>query len=93
MTLSASKLAASPGTKCKAPAAKRGPNCRVCPCKSVAKDLLLSRLGLGGLVLGILAAETLYAAGGIHHFLLAGEEGMASGADFNADIAFVGGAG
>ena len=49
--------------------------------------------GLAGVGLGILAAEALDAAGGVDQFLLAGEEGVASGADFDADVALVGGTG
>ena len=41
----------------------------------------------------ILAAEALHASGGVHQFLLAGKEGVAVGADFQADFAFVGGTG
>jgi MacB-like periplasmic core domain len=50
--------------------------------------LLLGRLGLG-----VLAAEALHAAGGVHQFLLAGEERMATRADFHADVALMGRAG
>jgi hypothetical protein len=48
---------------------------------------------LRGFDLGVLAAEALDAAGGIHQLLLSGEEWMAVGADFNADVAFIGRAG
>jgi len=50
---------------------------------------LLGRFGFGGIAFRVLAAEPFYAAGGVHELLLAGEEGMAGGADFNADVAFV----
>src|SRR5450432_1333618 len=39
--------------------------------------------------LGVLAAEALHAAGGVHQLLLAGEEGVAVRANFNADVALV----
>src|SRR5208282_631640 len=39
--------------------------------------------------LGILPAEALDAAGGIHQLLFAGKERMATRADFNADVASV----
>src|ERR1700721_732738 len=45
--------------------------------------------GFACVALGILATEALDAAGGVHQFLLAGEEGMAGGADFHADRALV----
>src|SRR5579864_666403 len=54
--------------------------------QSAAKKLLLRRLRC----LGILAAEALHAAGGVHQLLLAGEERMAVRADFYADIALMG---
>ena len=38
---------------------------------------------------GVLAAETLHPSGGINQLLLAGEEWMAVGANFNVDIATV----
>src|SRR6266481_7153582 len=41
----------------------------------------------------VLAAEALHASGSVHQFLLAGKEGVAVGADFEADFAFVGGTG
>jgi hypothetical protein len=56
----------------------------------------LRLLGCGCLAsvgLGELAAETLDASGGVDQLLLAGEEGVASGADFEDDVALVGGAG
>ena len=40
--------------------------------------------------LGVLAAEALDSAGGIHKLLLAGEERMAGRADFYVDVAFMG---
>src|SRR5579863_253767 len=49
------------------------------------KKLLLGRFGLC-----VLAAEALDAAGGVHQLLLAGEKGMAGGADFNTDVALMG---
>src|ERR1039458_4762959 len=67
---------------------------RVSPLKSVAKNLVLRRFdGLSRRILGVLAAEALHAAGGIHELLLAGKEGMAGRADFNADVALMGGPG
>ena len=42
---------------------------------------------------GVLAAEALDASGGINQLLLAGEEGVAGGADFEDDVSLVGGAG
>src|SRR6266576_1717702 len=53
--------------------------------QSAAKKLLLRRLGC----FGILAAEALHAAGGVHQLLLAREERMAIRADFYADIALM----
>ena len=50
----------------------------------MAKDLLLSRLGLG-----VLPAESLHAAGSIDQLLLAGKEWMAARADFYADVALM----
>ena len=43
--------------------------------------------------LGELAAEALDASGGVDQLLLAGEEGVAGGADFKDDVALVGGTG
>ena len=64
---------------------------------SARKLLLGSHFGLLGggfgfsrVAFGVLAAETLDAAGGVHELLLAGKEGVAGGADFYADVAFVG---
>ena len=51
---------------------------------------LLLLLG-GGAGLGVFAAESLHAAGGIHQLLLAGKEGMAGGANFKVDGTLVGG--
>jgi hypothetical protein len=61
----------------------------------IPKDLLGASLGCSfGLVgLGILAAETFDASGGIDQFLFAGEERMAVGADFYVDVALMSGAG
>ena len=53
----------------------------------------LSGRSRSAVFLGILAAEALYAAGRVHQLLFAGKEGMARGADFNADVAAMGGAG
>src|SRR5271165_7180510 len=50
----------------------------------------LGGFGLARVGLGVLAAETLDAAGGVHQLLLAGEEWVAGGADFHADVALVG---
>src|ERR1039458_8341792 len=59
-----------------------------------ARNLLFGGgFGFSRVALGVLAAETLDAAGGVHELLLAGKEGMAGGADFYADVALVGGAG
>ena len=52
------------------------------------RGLLLRRFGFG-----VFAAEALDAAGGVDQLLLAGEEWMAARADFNADVALMGGAG
>ncbi len=54
---------------------------------------LLSRFGLGGVALGVLAPEALDAASRVHKLLLSGKKGMASGADFHGDIALMSGAG
>jgi hypothetical protein len=48
---------------------------------------------LGSVALGVLAAETLDAAGGVNQLLLAGEERMTGGANFHVDVALVGGTG
>ena len=48
---------------------------------------------LGGIRLGELAAEAVDAACGIDELLLAGEEGVAGGTDFDHDVALVGGLG
>src|SRR5271156_3995025 len=55
--------------------------------------LLGGGLSLAGVGLGELAAEALDAAGGVDQLLLAGEEGVAGGADFENDVALVRGAG
>ena len=47
-------------------------------------------LGLGRFFLGVLAAETFDATGGVHELLLARKERMAIGADFYVDVALVG---
>ncbi len=51
--------------------------------------------GCGGrrCLFGVLAAETLNAARGVYQALFAGEERVAVGADFQSDLALVGGAG
>jgi len=49
--------------------------------------------GLGCVSRGELAAEAVDAAGSVYELLLAGEERVASGADFDDDVAFVSGAG
>src|SRR5271154_687698 len=54
---------------------------------------LLGGFGLAGVGLGELAAEALDAACGVDQLLLAGEEGVAGGADFENDVALVRGAG
>jgi hypothetical protein len=51
------------------------------------------KLLLAGVGCSVLAAEALDASGGIDQFLLAGEEGVAGGADFEDDVSLVGGAG
>jgi len=56
--------------------------------ESASPVLLLLRSGSWG-VLGVLAAEALDAAGGIHQLLFAGEERVATGADFYVDVALV----
>jgi len=48
------------------------------------------RRGLSRVGLGVLAAETLDAAGRIHQTLFAGEERMAYRADFHGNVALVG---
>src|SRR6266851_3601667 len=55
--------------------------------------LLSGGLGLAGVRLGELAAEALDATCGVDQLLLAGEEGVAGGADFEDDVALVRGAG
>ena len=55
--------------------------------------LLCCGLGLAGVRLGELAAEALDATCGVDQLLLAGEERVAGGADFEQDVAFVRGAG
>jgi len=45
---------------------------------------------LCGFGFGVLAAEALDAASGVHEFLLASEERMAGGADFYTDVALMG---
>jgi hypothetical protein len=62
-------------------------------CENSAKALLLCGVGLGCVALGVLAAEALHATGRVEQFLLAGEERVATGADFYVQIAFVGGPG
>ena len=56
----------------------------------LARDLFPGGgFGFSRVALGVLAAEALHASGGVHELLLAGEEGMAGGADFYADVALV----
>ena len=55
--------------------------------------LLGCGFGLACVGLGELAAEALDAACGVDQLLLAGEERVAGGADFEDDVALVGGAG
>ena len=55
---------------------------------AAAFELLLG-FGRGG----VLATEALDASGGINQLLLAGEERVAGGADFEDDVSLVGGAG
>lgn len=50
-------------------------------------------LGLRCFFFRVLAAETFYAAGGVHELLLARKERVAIGADFYVDVALVGRAG
>src|SRR6185295_3927367 len=69
-----------------------------CPTQTQLRDGLLL-LGVGGLGFGgvanllILLLETVDAAFGIDQLLFAGEERVATGADFYADVAFMRGAG
>ena len=49
-------------------------------------------VGLLGALTGVLLLETVDASGGIDELLFACEEGVAARADFDADVAFVGGA-
>ena len=49
--------------------------------------------GFAGVGTGDLAAEALDAAGGVDQLLLAGEEGVAGGADFDHQVSLVRGAG
>jgi hypothetical protein len=64
-----------------------------------ARKLLLRQVGgfrgfcFSRIALGVLPAEALHATGGVHEFLFPGKEGVASGADFYADVALMGGAG
>src|SRR5437588_10999093 len=51
-----------------------------------------ANLFLGSFRLGVLPAESLHAAGGIHKLLFAGKEWMAIRADFYVDVALVSGA-
>ena len=53
--------------------------------------LLRARLFCAGLA--VFATEALHASRGIHQLLLAGEKWVTTGADFNVDIAPVGGPG
>ena len=55
--------------------------------------LLRGCLGFCGVALCVFASEALYAASRVHKLLLSGKEGMAGGADFNADVALVSGTG
>src|SRR5512135_1076060 len=57
------------------------------------RGLGLRGFGLGRLDFGVLAAEALDTAGGVHQLLFAGEERVARGADFHVDIALMRGAG
>ena len=59
----------------------------------ISYPLRLCQLGFGGVAFGVFAAEALDAAGGVHEFLFAGKERMASSADFYADVALMAGAG
>src|ERR1700733_1067541 len=57
-----------------------------------AKPLFPGRCsGRGVFLLGVLSAEALDAAGGVHQLLFAGEERMAARANFYADITLMGG--
>src|SRR5439155_1421323 len=55
--------------------------------------LAAGSFGFAGVRFVELAAEALDAAGGVDQLLLAGEEGVAGGADFDDDVALVRGAG
>src|SRR5207253_9185573 len=80
---------ARPHTKVKPPA-KGGFQ----ECEFLHGNLLFGGcFGFSCIALGVLAAEALDAAGGVHELLLAGKERMASGTDFHADVALVGGPG
>ena len=59
----------------------------------VLSRLLRGGCGLFGIGGGVLPAEPLDAAGGIHQLLLAGKEGVAGSADFKDNGTLVGGAG
>ena len=63
------------------------------PLGDVGVRLLRGGLGLAGVRLGELAAEALDAACGVDQLLLAGEERVAGGADFDDDVALMRGAG
>src|SRR6266403_2030784 len=80
---------ARPHTKVKPPTRGRLSRSRV----SAGNLLLGGCFGFSRVALGVLAPEALDAAGRVHELLLAGKERMASGADFHADVALVGGAG
>ena len=56
-------------------------------------EIPLETLLLFRFFLGVFAAETLHAPGGVQQLLFAGKEGMAIGADFYVNIALMGGAG
>ena len=73
---------------------KRPPRWRR-PLRVAARPGVTSRRLPSGLAvgLGVLAAEALDAACGVDQLLLAGEERVAGGADFDDDVALVGGAG
>ena len=57
----------------------------------IAEGLLLCRFRFGRVRLRELAAEPVDAACGVDQLLLAGEERVAGGADFEDDVALVGG--
>ena len=54
--------------------------------------MLCGSRGLGGWFLAVTLVETIYASGGIDQLLFTGEERMASRANFDVQVTFLGGA-